>query len=66
MYLHGEGVTQDDAKAFEYFKEAAKNGHRSAKYKIGWMYENGRGVEKNKVQAAFWYNNVRRQNGLYK
>ena len=66
MYLHGEGVKKDDAKAFEYIKEAAENGHRLAKYRLGLMYENGKGVEKNIDQATYWYNNVRRQNELYK
>jgi hypothetical protein len=40
------------AKAFTLFKEAAKNGHIRAWYKLGEFYYNGQGVKKNTKRAA--------------
>jgi TPR repeat protein len=42
MYFEGEGVTQDDKKAFKWFRKAAKQGHADAQFHMGWMHEMGR------------------------
>jgi uncharacterized protein len=34
---------------------AAKAGHANAQYNLGWMFENGKGVEANPVKAVKWY-----------
>ncbi|MBP6437528.1 MAG: sel1 repeat family protein, partial [Paludibacteraceae bacterium] len=47
MYDNGQGVTQSDSKAFEWYSKAAAQGNAKAQYNLGWMYGNGQGVEKN-------------------
>ena len=54
-YLTGKGsVTEDKAKAIEYFKEAAEFGHPNACFNLGMMYYYGDGVDKSSY-AAFSY-----------
>ncbi len=38
-------------KAFELYKEAAKNSSLDAKLRLGYFYQKGIGVETNKVKA---------------
>ena len=45
-FEHGEGVTQDTGKAAQMYCEAARLGSVEAMYSLGWMYANGRGVER--------------------
>ncbi len=54
-YEHGEGVTQDFARAMQLYCAAARRGHVSAQYQLGWMYANGRGVARDDAQAAAWF-----------
>ena len=42
-------------KAFELFTEAAKNGRADAMYKLGMMYEEGIGIDKNHKKALRLY-----------
>lgn len=51
-YEHGEGVPQDLKHAAQLYCEAAKEGDPEAQYRLGWMYFNGRGVERNDLFAA--------------
>ena len=37
------------------YRRAAEQGLASAEYAMGWVYENGRGVERDRVEAARWY-----------
>lgn len=46
-YAEGRGVVQDSSRAAQLFEAAAKAGHSGAQTALGWMYEQGRGVEKN-------------------
>jgi len=46
-------------KAFEFYKNAAKLGNQIAMIEIYLMYKEGRGVQKNKKQAAFWYEKIK-------
>lgn len=55
MYLNGQGVPQDDRKAFELFRSAAENGEPSAQNNLGRMYHLGRGVTKDYAEALRWY-----------
>jgi len=41
--------------AAEWYRKAAEQGHAEAQYKLGFMYQNGRGVKKDDKQAAEWY-----------
>lgn len=47
-------VHKDYAKAFELLLTAAQNGNPRAQYTVGYMYYNGKGVEKNRDQALKW------------
>ncbi len=43
-------------EAFPLYKESAEKDQESdAAYKLGWMYENGKGVEVNSAEAIHWY-----------
>lgn len=55
MYLRGEYVEQNDAKAAEIFKEAAKLGVKESMYTLGYLYHHGRGVPKDEEHSAYWY-----------
>jgi hypothetical protein len=53
-FEHGEGVARDLDRAFDLYCVAALMGHSRASYELGWMYANGRGVERNDALAAGW------------
>jgi hypothetical protein len=55
MYDNGEGVTQNNATAFKWYKKAAEKGNAQAQFNIGWMYANGSGVNKDYLRAGNWY-----------
>ncbi|MBQ6062666.1 MAG: SEL1-like repeat protein [Prevotella sp.] len=42
-------------EALKWFKKAAENGNIEAQYKVGDMYAEGKGVEKNNTIAERWY-----------
>ena len=44
LYYDGRGCEQDYAKAFRYYKKAAKLGHRRAQENLGYCYYYGRSV----------------------
>ena len=46
---------QDYDKVIKLFKNGAKQGDAEAQYNLGYMYENGKGVEGDYVIAAEWY-----------
>jgi TPR repeat protein len=54
-YFGMVGVAADDAEAVRLYQLAAVQGHAVAKYCLGHMFENGKGVEKNRGQAIRWY-----------
>jgi TPR repeat protein len=45
----------DYDNAFEYLTKAAELGDAAAHFKLGWMYENGEGVEKDEEKAVYHY-----------
>lgn len=51
-YEHGEGVPRDPERAVELYCEAVRMGNAEAMYSLGWMYANGRGVERDDRYAA--------------
>ena len=55
MYVNGQGVAQNYAKAFEWFSKAAAQGDASAQYNLGVMYANGQGIARNPALANEWY-----------
>lgn len=50
--------TEKYEKALNHYKIAAENGDTDAKLKIAQFYEEGKGVEKNKVEALKWFLNA--------
>jgi len=55
MYLEGQGVPQNNEKAFKWMKEAANNGLAVAQNHLGWMYGKGKGVILNDRLAVYWF-----------
>ena len=43
------------ATALIYLRPLAEQGHARAQGTLGWMYESGRGLRKDKVMAYVWY-----------
>jgi len=55
MYVHGEGVPQDDAEALKWYRLAAEQGYADAQSNLGAMYALGRGVSEDDAEALKWY-----------
>lgn len=53
---HGEGVPRNPVLAATLYCRGARLGDAQAQYNLGWMYANGRGVERNDRLAAFFFN----------
>lgn len=51
-YEHGEGVPKDLAKAASLYCDTARQGEAEAMYALGWMYANGRGLDRRDDYAA--------------
>lgn len=54
LYLNGEGVEKDAAKAFEIYSGLAKKGNKKAKYSMAYCYQNGFGTEKDTFMAGHY------------
>lgn len=54
-YEHGEGVARDTDTALALYCKAALAGDVVARYNLGWIYANGRGVERNDAFAAYYF-----------
>lgn len=51
-----------DTEAFKYFRLAAESGSKEGQNNLAYMYENGRGVDKNMAAAVKWYKKAAGQN----
>jgi soluble lytic murein transglycosylase-like protein len=49
---HGEGVPKDPVKAAGLYCDAARQGDAEGMYALGWMFANGRGLERHDDYAA--------------
>ena len=54
-YEHGEGVPRNPILAAALYCEGARLGDAQAQFNLGWMYANGRGVERSDPLAAFFF-----------
>lgn len=54
-YLRGDGVLQDEKKAFSWLSLAAEQGHSDAMFTLGEMYYYGQGVIADSAQAYEWH-----------
>jgi soluble lytic murein transglycosylase-like protein len=52
---HGHGVRRDPAQAMALYCKAALAGDADSRYRLGWIYANGRGTERNDAYAAFYF-----------
>ena len=53
-YLNGEGVPEDDVKAFQLCKKAADRGNKSAMKLLSKLYSAGIGCAKSEEAANHW------------
>lgn len=53
-YSTGRGVEQNQKIAFDYFKQAAINGSVTSMFVLGKLYEEGKGVNQDLVNALAW------------
>ena len=49
------GVPQDIPKGIVLLRTAAEGHNERAQYNLGWAYESGTGVPRDKAQAIAWY-----------
>ena len=54
MYLKGDGVEKDEAKAFELLKDASDSGDSAAMLQLGFMYRDGTFVENDVNMYRFY------------
>lgn len=52
---HGEGVPRDYSQAVSLYCQAAKAGNGDAQFNLGWMYANGRGMDRDDAMAAYFF-----------
>jgi soluble lytic murein transglycosylase-like protein len=64
-YEHGEGVPKDPNKAADLYCEAARDGDAEAQYRLGWMYANARGVERDDAAATALFKRAATQGHEY-
>ncbi len=51
-----KGPNLNIAKALQWFRKAAEQGHTSSQNNLGNMYITGRGVPQDDAQAYMWFN----------
>ena len=55
MYLDGQAVDQDYARAYQLFTDAVATGEPAAYTALGWVYRAGVGVPQDYREAMYWY-----------
>ncbi|MBL8398616.1 MAG: transglycosylase SLT domain-containing protein [Candidatus Accumulibacter sp.] len=63
-YEHGEGVPKDTARAVKLYCEGARLGDAESQYSLGWIYANGRGVDRNDAIASYFFDMAAKQGHL--
>lgn len=61
MDVRDNGVPEDDAEAFLWYKKIADQGNAEAQRKLGHMYRNGWGVPENYIRSVIWYRRAAKQ-----
>ena len=54
MYEHGRGVPPNYGAAVYWYSRAAEQGHATAQYLLGLMYDKGHGTTRSNVLAYKW------------
>ena len=65
MYHKGQGVTQDNLVAIQWYRNAARQDHAGAQHNLGVMYGRGDGVNVDVKEAAQWFHRAA-DNGHFK
>jgi TPR repeat protein len=52
---NGEGMTEENIRAFKSFLRAAEAGHSEAQSNLGWCYRKGNGVPQDYLEAVKWF-----------
>ncbi len=52
---HGEGVARNIEQAIDLYCQAAMAADTQAAYNLGWIYANGRGIERSDAYAAYFF-----------
>ena len=55
-FQFGNGVPQNYAEAFRWYRLAANQGHTGAQTRLGFMYQSGKSVLQDNVMAHMWFN----------
>ena len=53
-YENGDGLPQNYAEAFKWYKKAAEQGNTDAQLCLAYMYCNGKGTAKNYIEGYVW------------
>ncbi len=61
MHITGRGVPQDYARAVEWYRKAAEQGHTIAQSNLGFMYAIGLGVLQDYAEAVKWFRKAAEQ-----
>ena len=61
MYKHGRGIAHNNAKAVDWYRKAAEQGHAGAQNQIGLLYAEGRGVPRDDEVAFQWFRRAAEQ-----
>ncbi len=55
LYDLGEGVGQDAAAAYTWYRRAAESGYVLGEFNLAVMFDSGTGTTRNPTEAALWY-----------
>ena len=55
MYHDGQGVPQNYAEAFKWYRRAAAQGDAAAQFNVGFLYSQGNGGPQDDVEAYKWF-----------
>jgi TonB family protein len=65
IYMKGEGLPQNSAKAMEWLEKADAEGNSWVENNIGWILAQGEGVPKDSAKAMGWYRKAAAQGNVY-
>ena len=57
----GDGMTEENIRAFKLFLRAAEAGHSDAQYHLCWCYISGQGVPEDYVEGTKWHRKAAEQ-----
>ena len=58
---NGQKHLQTGGEGVETYRKAAKQNVAAAQYNLGWMYANGKGVEKDEKEGIKWFRKAAEQ-----